>query len=71
VSNLEDRLGAAYREAADTVRPEEIRDLHAQIAQPARRRTRGSPRPGRSPAPMMAAIAATVRPLPRHCRHSP
>lgn len=57
MNNLEKRLGAAYREAADTVRPEEIRSLHAQIEQPARRRTRGSPRPGRSLGPMMAATA--------------
>ena len=60
MTNLEQRLQDAYDEAARTVRPEEIRSLHAHIEQPARRRPRIGQRPGRSLAPLLAAAAVVA-----------
>ena len=57
MNSMEDRLRDAYREAAETVRPEEIRGLRAWIEQPVRHRTRATARPARSLAPLIAAAA--------------
>ena len=55
VNDLELRLSDAYREAAGTVRPEELRSL--QIEQPARQRSTADSRRRRSLTPLIAAAA--------------
>ncbi len=55
MNDLELRLSDAYREAAGTVSPEELRSL--QIEQPARQRSFPGSRPGRSLTPLIAAAA--------------
>ena len=55
MNDLERRLSDAYRDAAGTVRPEELRSL--QIAQPASHRSTAGLRRGRSLTPLVAAAA--------------